>query len=96
MKGRGGYVPDLCTGDRNNLSSEEAFRWTCRTVFISVLMGGGGTPESLRSFMSFFSDETLGRVTDSLRSMGVFTMVGTYTKCVECIPFEFFRELMNS
>ncbi|XP_035702297.1 uncharacterized protein LOC110863338 isoform X2 [Folsomia candida] len=81
-KGQGGYVSDLCSGDRNPSSSTEVFAWTCRTIFMSVLLGGGGSPESLRGFMSPISDTSLGRLANSLRARGVFTMVKRSRKLI--------------
>lgn len=74
MKGRR-HVPDLSTGERNPASSQEVFGWTCRSVFMSVLLGGGGSSESLRAFMAPIPDSTLSRLANSLRGRGVFTMV---------------------
>jgi hypothetical protein len=74
-KGKGGYVPDLFSCERNANSSNEIFAFTCRSIFMSVLLGGGGDQKSLKTFMESIPDNVLDRVVNSLRSLGVFLMV---------------------
>lgn len=75
MKERGRFSSDLCCGERSATSDSEVFLWKCRTIFMSVLMGGGGTPDSLRAYMNEIPDRTLDRIVASVRRNGIFSMV---------------------